>query len=93
MNGKCYKPSASSAKITQNATSNNHHPSKENTKCYKQAHHQNKENAKLYKQVRHPSKENAKSYKNRRPPSTSQESSIPKYYDIKYDGTPSKSGT
>ena len=92
MNAKCYKPSASFARKTPSATSNNHKPSKENTKCYMQVHHPSKEYTKTYLQVRHPSKENAKSYNNRVPPSTSQETS-PKHYDVKYDGPPRKSGT
>ena len=92
MNAKCYKPSASFARKTPSATSNDHNPSKENAKCYMQVHHPSKENTETYMQVRHPSKENAKSYKNRVPPSTSQETS-PKHYDVKYDGPPRKSGT
>ncbi len=76
MNAKCNKPSASPTRRTPSATSNNHHPSKENTKCYKQLHHPSKENTEFYKHVRHPSKENVECYRNRGP-STSQESSIP----------------
>lgn len=92
MNAKCYKPSASFARKTSSAASNDHNPSKENAKCYMQVHHPSKENTETYMQVRHPSKENAKSYKNRVPPSTSQATS-PKHYDVKYDGPPRKSGT
>ena len=90
MNAKCYKPSASFARKTSSAASNDHNPSKENAKCYMQVHHPSKENTETYMQVRHPSKENAKSYKNRVPPSTSQATS-PKHYDVKYDGPPRKS--
>ena len=36
MNDKCCKPSASSAWRTASATSQVHHPSKENSKCYQQ---------------------------------------------------------